>query len=92
MVKIYPEALSNNVRNDPGKRAEVKLYDTLSNSYAAVGLSSTMLHGWDAQRRPAHRAMAKPISSSRTRTMASSSSKSRGQHQLPGITTAVDNP
>jgi hypothetical protein len=29
MVKIYPEALSNQVRNDPGKRAEVKLYDAL---------------------------------------------------------------
>lgn len=30
MAKIYPEALSNHVRNDPPKRAEVKLYDALS--------------------------------------------------------------
>ncbi len=29
MARIYPEALSNHVRNDPGKRAEVKLYDAL---------------------------------------------------------------
>lgn len=30
IVKIYPGALSNHVRNDPRKRAEVKLYDALS--------------------------------------------------------------
>ena len=29
MVKIYPEALSNYVRDDPRKRAEVTLYDAL---------------------------------------------------------------
>lgn len=30
MVKVYPEELPNRVRSDPGKRAEVKLYDLLS--------------------------------------------------------------
>ncbi len=29
MARIYPEALSNHVRNNPRKRAEVKLYDAL---------------------------------------------------------------
>lgn len=29
MAKIYPKALPNQVRKEPGKRAEVKLYDAL---------------------------------------------------------------
>lgn len=30
MGKIYPESLMNDVRNDPAKRAEIKLYDLLA--------------------------------------------------------------
>jgi hypothetical protein len=30
MAKIYPETLTNDVRNDPAKRAEIKLYDLLA--------------------------------------------------------------
>ena len=30
MVKIYPETLTNDVRNDPVKRAEIKMYDLLA--------------------------------------------------------------
>lgn len=57
MVKVYPEAPSNHVRSDPGKRAEAKLYDTLSRASARRlgdllpgGVAGTHNGGWRAAR------------------------------------------